>query len=110
MLAKAADLPVDEVVVDLEDGIAVADKESARQNLGGLRARGTLAVRINGVRTRWWRDDIAAAAHVDVIVVPKVESPDVTRIISGRDFFLGAGLYFTDEDISKLIGLAVSRF
>ena len=76
MLAKAADLPADEVVVDLEDGLAVADKESARDNLAELRARGTLAVRINGVRTPWWRDDIAAAAHVDVIVVPKVESPD----------------------------------
>ncbi len=37
--------------------------------------------------------------------------PDVpTRIISGRDYFVGAGVYFTDEDISKLIGLAVSRF
>jgi citrate lyase subunit beta/citryl-CoA lyase len=81
MLAKAADLPVDEVVVDLEDGIAVADKESARQNLGGLRARGTLAVRINGVRTPWWRDDIAAAAHVDVIVVPKVESPEEVEAV-----------------------------
>jgi phospholipid/cholesterol/gamma-HCH transport system substrate-binding protein len=46
----------------------------------------------------------------DLVNAPKVESPDVTRIISGRDFFLGAGLYFTDEDISKLIGLAASRF
>ena len=76
MLAKAADLPADAVVVDLEDGIAVADKESARDNLTELRARGTIAVRINGVRTPWWHEDIAAAAHVDVIVVPKVESPD----------------------------------
>ena len=76
MLAKAADLPADEIVVDLEDGVAVADKKSARDNLKAVRARGTLAVRINGVRTPWWRDDIAAAAHVDVIVVPKVESPE----------------------------------
>jgi citrate lyase subunit beta / citryl-CoA lyase len=81
MLAKAADLPADEVVVDLEDGIAVADKESARDNLAELRARGTLAVRINGVRTSWWRDDIAAAAKADVIVVPKVESPDEVRAV-----------------------------
>jgi citrate lyase subunit beta/citryl-CoA lyase len=75
MLAKAADLPADEIVVDLEDGVAVADKEAARDNLAALQARGTLAVRINGVRTPWWRDDIAAAAHVDVIVLPKAESP-----------------------------------
>jgi citrate lyase subunit beta/citryl-CoA lyase len=76
MLAKAAGLPADEVVVDLEDGVAVADKESARANLAAAHARGTLAVRINGVRTPWWRDDLAAAAHADVIVVPKVESPE----------------------------------
>ena len=76
MLAKAAELPADEVVVDLEDGTAVADKEAARGNLANARARGTLAVRINGVGTRWWRDDLAAAAHADVIVVPKVESAE----------------------------------
>ena len=73
MLAKAAGLEVDEVVVDLEDGVAVADKEAARANLAEARARGTLAVRINGVRTTRWRDDLAAA-RADVIVVPKVES------------------------------------
>ncbi|HEY6908204.1 MAG TPA: MlaD family protein [Myxococcales bacterium] len=33
-----------------------------------------------------------------------------SRIISGRDYFIGAGVFFTDEDISKLIGLAASRF
>jgi citrate lyase subunit beta/citryl-CoA lyase len=76
MLAKAAELEADEIVVDLEDGVAVADKETAREQLASARARGTLAVRINGVRTPWWREDLAAAAHADVIVVPKVESPD----------------------------------
>jgi citrate lyase subunit beta / citryl-CoA lyase len=82
MLAKAANLPADEIVVDLEDGIAVADKETARANLAALRARGTIAVRINGVRTPWWRDDIAAATHADVIVVPKVESPEEVKAVA----------------------------
>src|SRR5438132_5613309 len=82
MLAKAADLPADEIVVDLEDGVAVADKKSARDNLKAVRARGTLAVRINGVRTQWWRDDIASAAAADVIVLPKVESPDEVRAVA----------------------------
>src|SRR5439155_484141 len=38
----------------------------------------TVAIRINGVRTRWWRDDLAAAAvaRPDCVVIPKVESPD----------------------------------
>src|ERR1700730_9965032 len=82
MLAKAADLPADEIVVDLEDGVAVADKEIARDSLAAARAQGTLAIRINGVRTSWWRDDIAAAAHADVIVVPKVESPDEVAAVA----------------------------
>jgi citrate lyase subunit beta / citryl-CoA lyase len=73
MLEKAATLPADEVVVDLEDGVAAADKEAARANLAGARARGTLAVRIN----RGSLADLEAAAPVaDVIVLPKVESAD----------------------------------
>jgi citrate lyase subunit beta/citryl-CoA lyase len=82
MLAKAAGLGADEVVVDLEDGVAVAEKEAARANLASASARGTLAVRINGVRTAWWRDDLAAAAHADVIVVPKVESADEVAAVA----------------------------
>jgi phospholipid/cholesterol/gamma-HCH transport system substrate-binding protein len=46
----------------------------------------------------------------DLVNPPYVEAPDLTRITTGRDFFVGAGVYFTDEDISKLIGLAASRF
>ncbi len=78
MLEKAAALEVDEVVVDLEDGTAAADKEAARENLAVARARGTLAVRINGVGTPWWRDDLAAirAQPPDVVVLPKAGSPE----------------------------------
>ena len=82
MLAKAAELPADEIVVDLEDGVAVSDKETARASLASAGARGTLAVRINGVRTPWWRDDLAAAAKADVIVVPKVESADEVAAVA----------------------------
>ena len=76
MLEKAATLPADEVVVDLEDGVAPAAKEEARERLAGASALGTLAIRINGLTTQWWRDDLAAVAAVrpDVVVVPKVES------------------------------------
>src|ERR1700756_469933 len=84
MLAKAAGLPADEVVVDLEDGVAAADKLAARGNLASARALGTLAVRINGVGTEWWKDDLAAAAHADVIVMPKVESVDEVQRVSDR--------------------------
>jgi citrate lyase subunit beta / citryl-CoA lyase len=84
MLAKAAGLPADEVVVDLEDGVAATDKVDARGKLAAARARGTLAVRINGVGTAWWEDDLKAAAHADVIVVPKVESVDEVQRVAER--------------------------
>jgi len=83
MLAKAAALPADELVLDLEDAVAPADKTDATRALvvevvrAGAAAP-TVAIRINGVRTRWWRDDLAAAAvaRPDCVVIPKVESPD----------------------------------
>ncbi|HEY5058999.1 MAG TPA: CoA ester lyase [Gaiellaceae bacterium] len=76
MLEKAAGLPADEVVVDLEDGVALDAKDEARRQLGHARARGTLAIRVNGRTTPWWRDDLAAVAAVrpDVVVLPKAES------------------------------------
>ncbi|HEY4412790.1 MAG TPA: CoA ester lyase [Gaiellaceae bacterium] len=84
MLAKAAGLPADEVVVDLEDGVAPADKDAARARLGDAVARGTLAVRINGVGTQWWQDDLAAVAvrRPDVVVLPKAESADHVRAVA----------------------------
>src|SRR4051812_47646442 len=84
MLEKAATLPADEVIVDLEDGVAVADKDAARANLGLARAQGTLAVRINGLASAWWRDDLQAVAALrpDVVVVPKVESVDDARAVA----------------------------
>ena len=76
MIEKAALLPADEVVVDLEDGVAADAKVEARTNLPAAGAEGTLAVRINGLASPWWHDDLAAVAELrpDVVVVPKVES------------------------------------
>jgi phospholipid/cholesterol/gamma-HCH transport system substrate-binding protein len=53
---------------------------------------------------------LLTAGADDLVNPPKVDPTEQTRIISGRDFFVGAGVFFTDEDISKLIGLAASRF
>jgi len=82
MLAKAPSLPADEVVVDLEDGVAPADKEQARELAVATLKRGplgeTTALRVNGRSTQWWEDDLRAAADArpDVVVLPKVESPE----------------------------------
>jgi citrate lyase subunit beta/citryl-CoA lyase len=84
MVGRAETLEADEVVVDLEDGVAAEHKESARASLAGAKARGTLAVRINGLATAWWRDDLAAAlaAQADVVVVPKVDSADAVATVA----------------------------
>ena len=82
MLAKAPSLPADEVIVDLEDAVAPEDKEQARGLALAALRRGplgrTTALRVNGRATPWWEDDLRAAAEArpDVVVLPKVESPE----------------------------------
>src|SRR2546423_11718024 len=82
MLAKAPSLAADEVIVGLEDAVAAEDKEQARGLAVAALARGrpgrTTALRVNGRSTPWWEDDLRAAAeaHPDVVVLPKVESPE----------------------------------
>jgi citrate lyase subunit beta / citryl-CoA lyase len=82
MLAKAPSLAADEVVVDLEDAVAAEDKEQARElavaALGRGRLGRTTALRVNARSTPWWEDDLRAAAETrpDVVVLPKVESPE----------------------------------
>jgi citrate lyase subunit beta/citryl-CoA lyase len=84
-LAKARDLPADEVILDLEDAVAPAAKEEARRRVAtaiassGWAAR-VRAVRINGADTQWaYRDVIEiverAGAHLDAIVLPKASGP-----------------------------------
>jgi citrate lyase subunit beta / citryl-CoA lyase len=82
MLAKAPSLGADEVIVDLEDAVTAGDKERAREIAVGALRRGplarTTALRVNGRSTPWWEDDlrVAAEVHPDVVVLPKVESPE----------------------------------
>ena len=85
MMHKAAASGADEVILDLEDAVAVSQKDAARrtlvETLPTLDFKGALrAFRCNGLQTRWCYRDIvevveAVGAHVDVLVVPKVDSP-----------------------------------
>lgn len=84
-LAKARDLPADEVMFDLEDSVAPGAKDAARElAVTALRAGGwdgrLIAVRVNGTATKWaYRDVIAvvegARGVVDALVLPKVTNP-----------------------------------
>jgi citrate lyase subunit beta / citryl-CoA lyase len=81
-LEKAKSLPCDAVILDLEDAVAPDAKEKARAQVvaavaaGGFGSREVI-VRINGLDTPWWLDDLDAAvkAHPDGILVPKVSEP-----------------------------------
>jgi citrate lyase subunit beta / citryl-CoA lyase len=83
-LARARDLPADEVMLDLEDSVAPAAKDQARDlavaalETGGWGGK-LVAVRVNGATTPWaYRDVIAIVAGapgaVDSVVLPKVTS------------------------------------
>jgi citrate lyase subunit beta / citryl-CoA lyase len=84
-IAKARDLPADMVFLDLEDAVAPAEKEAARDTVADAVATGDwgdtiVAVRVNDWSTRWTTFDILevvtrAGPRLDEIVLPKVESP-----------------------------------
>jgi citrate lyase subunit beta/citryl-CoA lyase len=85
-LEKARALPVDALILDLEDAVAPSAKEEARRTVGAaLQAGGfghrEVTVRVNGAATPWGAADLAFAARcgADAVVLPKVESPDEVR-------------------------------
>jgi len=77
MAASAADV----INIDLEDSVAPTDKETARANtVAALRqvdwGGKTLSVRINGLDTPWWYQDVVALVEqggdrLDQIMIPK---------------------------------------
>ena len=97
MLAKAAASDADLVFCDLEDSVAPNQKDQARENV--TRALNDLdwgdktrAVRINGVHTPWWRDDVTQVvknAPVQVIIIPKVRTADDVQTIDALVSQLG---------------------
>ena len=85
---KARELPADAVIFDLEDAVAPDAKAKARELIvealkkGGFGSREVL-VRINGLDTAWWGDDLAvAAAGPDAVLVPKVSTPEELRQVA----------------------------
>lgn len=83
-IAKALRADADQIVIDLEDAVAPADKAAARSMLDAIdwgrpADLPAIAVRVNAPRTRWCHLDIAAVVQSSVpassIVLPKVESP-----------------------------------
>lgn len=51
------------------------------------------------------------SAGIDDLVNTPQEDPNTpSRIISGRDWFIGAGIVFTDDDIKSLLGVIPFKF
>jgi citrate lyase subunit beta / citryl-CoA lyase len=88
MIAKAKQLPADEVFFDLEDAVAPDAKAAARTRVGAALAEPGWAGQLRGVRvndwtTPWTHADVievvaAAGASLDVVVLPKVT--DATHV------------------------------
>jgi len=78
-LDKARALPVDGLILDLEDAVAPDAKAAARSQVAeAVAARGfgrrEVLIRINSLDSPWWLDDLAMAAKArpDGILVPKI--------------------------------------
>ncbi|MHC1561362.1 HpcH/HpaI aldolase/citrate lyase family protein [Actinomycetospora sp. C-140] len=94
MVAKVPRWAPDAVAVDLEDAVAPADKDTARE--ATVRAVGDLPrdtglqvfVRVNAPSTSWYADDVAAVASagpaVHGVVLPKLETPGQLADLHGR--------------------------
>jgi citrate lyase subunit beta / citryl-CoA lyase len=88
-LEKAKTLSCDAVILDLEDAVAPDAKATAREQvMAAVAARDfggrEVIVRINGLDTAWWLDDLKATvkAGPDGILVPKVSRPADLHIIA----------------------------
>ncbi|MDR0416373.1 MAG: CoA ester lyase [Propionibacteriaceae bacterium] len=86
-IAKSRGLDVDGVFLDLEDAVAPAAKGAARARVAAALASGEgwraglVTVRVSGWSTPWTYLDVAevvgtAGAHVDAVVLPKVQRPE----------------------------------
>jgi citrate lyase subunit beta/citryl-CoA lyase len=90
-IEKARTLPADAVILDLEDSVAPDGKASARSQVmeaviaGGFGTREVI-VRINGLDTEWWLDDLNAVAKAkpDAVLVPKVSRPGHLEDVAER--------------------------
>ncbi|MDX6728771.1 MAG: citrate lyase subunit beta / citryl-CoA lyase [Baekduia sp.] len=102
MLTTAPALDADELVLDLEDAVALAAKADARDRVtralaGDAYARLNTAVRVNAPGTPWCHADVIALAAAPrppiSIVLPKVESAGdlafVDRLLDGAESAVG---------------------
>jgi citrate lyase subunit beta/citryl-CoA lyase len=91
MIAKSRQLDADQVMLDLEDSVAAADKDEARQTAIAELERGgwgerIVSIRVNAVGTEAGDRDLEAVGSTsrssDTVVVPKAETPEHIRVVA----------------------------
>ncbi|WP_413111780.1 HpcH/HpaI aldolase/citrate lyase family protein [Thaumasiovibrio sp. DFM-14] len=106
MLISAPVLGADSVIFDLEDAVSQSEKDAARilvrEAYRTLKCAGLeRIVRINGLDTPFWEDDIRAvvSAGVDTVLLPKCDSchvvEQVSEVLLGEERRLGLELHST---------------
>ncbi len=79
-IEKAFASEADGVIIDLEDAVAPSEKEPVRKEVGILlekASRKNIFLRVNGVKTPFFMEDLETAARASVqgIVIPKSDDP-----------------------------------
>ncbi|MGN6461681.1 MAG: HpcH/HpaI aldolase/citrate lyase family protein [Pseudolabrys sp.] len=90
-IEKAKSLPVDGVILDLEDAVAPDAKAAARQQVadavgaGGFGPR-EVVIRTNAISSPWFADDITAViqAKPDAVLIPKIETAQQLELVGQR--------------------------
>jgi len=97
MIEKSLGVAVDAIMMDIEDGVAPAEKDSARQQIAAcldqvaarMKAEGQVRtparfVRINAVGHERSRDDLALVVRkgLEGLVLPKVETPEQVKTVA----------------------------
>ena len=102
----------DSLMLDLEDAVAVTAKDTARfslyQALKNVDYRGCeRVVRINGLDTEYWKEDIrcAVAGGADVLRIPKTEDAKMVKAV--EDAVLAAEREFKRPEDSTLLMAAL---
>ena len=90
-IEKATTLGADSIIADLEDAVALSQKQAARETVAACFARldfgaSERLIRINPVSTPLWEEDLAQtiAGRPDGYVLPKVESAEQVQTLSRR--------------------------
>ena len=83
-IAKAREVGADLVVLDLEDAVKRQDKDAARAAAVEAVAEPwamPVAIRVNGLASEWFDDDVAAVAgsQADLVVLPRADKADAIR-------------------------------